>query len=186
MVSLKKQIRWCLRAQLSLGGLLLIIGCGFYLLGYRPTTNRLHSLDAQIAGMQQELSDNSAKSRILPEVAREVRTLRLRLDGSKKLPKDMDVAGFINDVTRISQGTQLRKPQYRPDTPKRYELFSLYPIQLELQGNFANIFAFIRDTEALPRLSRVRTINIKTDQTSKEPGSVTVDLGMDLYFSPDM
>ena len=186
MVSLKNQIRWCTRAQIALGGVLFLIGTGFYFAGYRPITKKIESLDMEIRSMQRELVDNSTKSKILPEVAREVRNLRVRLDGSKQLPKDMDVAGFINDVTRISQSTQLRKPKYDPDNPKRLELFSVYPIRLQLQGNFSNVFAFIRETEALPRLSRIRTINIKNDAASKEPGGVIVNLGMDLYFSPDM
>ena len=186
MLTLNNQIRWCLRAQLTLGGLLLAMGLCFYFLGYRPFTRKMHSLDNEIHDIQQELANNSVKSQILPEVAKQVKELRLKLDGAKKLPRDMDVAGFINDVTRISQSTQLRKPQYHPDTPKRGELFSLYPIQLKLQGNFANVFEFIRETESLPRLSRVRSLMIKTDTTAKDPGTVTVDLGMDLYFSPDM
>src|SRR5215207_9702459 len=161
MVSLKNQVRWCIRAQLSLGGLLLVIGTSFYLLGYRPMIQRQTELDAAIRRMQQELLDNTARSRILGQVAAEVKALRLRLDGAKKMPKDMDVPGFINDLERISQSTSLRKPQYTPDAPKRGELFSMYPIRLQLTGNFANVFAFIRETESLPRLSRVRTINIK-------------------------
>src|SRR5215207_4217781 len=112
MVSLKNQIRWCTRAQLALGGMLLLIGTSFYFMGYRPITRKIESLDIEIRSMQRELADNSAKSQILPDVAREVRNLRLRLDGAKKMPKAMDVAGFINDVTRISQSTQLRKPKY--------------------------------------------------------------------------
>src|SRR3954471_7515438 len=186
MVTLNNQMRWCVRAQLTLGGLLLAMGVCFYFLGYRPTTRKMHSLDNEIHDIQQELANNSVKSQILPEVAKQVKELRLRLDGAKKLPKDMDVAGFINDVTRISQSTQLRKPKYDPEVPKRLELFSVYPIRLQLQGNFANVFAFIRETEALPRLSRIRSINIKTDNGAKEPGAVIVNLGMDLYFSPDM
>ena len=183
MVSLKNQVRWCVRAQLAMGGLLLVIGTSFYFLGYRPMIQKQTSLDAGIRSMQQELLDNTGKSQVLTQVAAEVKALRLQLDGAKKMPKDMDVAGFINDLTRISQSTNLRKPQYTPDAPKRSELFSLYPIRLQLTGNFANVFQFIRETESLPRLSRVRSINIKTEP--KDPGVVTVNLGMDLYFSPE-
>jgi Tfp pilus assembly protein PilO len=167
-----------------MGGFLLLIVAAFYFLGYRPMIAKQQALDASIRDMQQELDDNSARGRILPEVIAQVKAMRLRLDGSKRMPKDMDIAGFIQDTTRICQNTQLRKPKYQPDPqPKRGELFSLYPIRCELQGNFANIFAFIRETESLPRLSRVRSINIKAD---KEPGTVTVNLVMDLYFSPDL
>ena len=184
MVSLKNQIRWCIRAQLVLGGAVVLIGSAFYFLGYRPTTNRLAMMDKDITSMQQELADNSMKSQILPNVAKDVRTLRLKLDGSKKLPKEMDVAGFVTDIMRISQNTQLGKPDYKPEDPKRGELFSIYPIRLQLEGNFTNVFTFLREIEALPRLSRVRSIDIKAD--GKQPGNVTVNLDMDLYFSPDL
>lgn len=183
MITLKNQIRWCSRAQIALGVMLLVLVGAFYLLGYRPAHQHLGALRAQIASMQQELRDNTAKSQILPTVALEVKNLRLRLDGAKKLPKDMDVAGFINDLTRISQATQVRKPQYRPEAPKRGELFSQYPIQLQLQGPFGNVFSFIRETECLPRLTRAKSIDIKADPA--KPGFVSVDLGMDLYFSPE-
>jgi Tfp pilus assembly protein PilO len=184
MVSLKNQIRWCVRAQLTLGGLIVVIAAGFYFAGYRPATNRQASLDSDIHSMQRELQENSVKSQILPSVAKEVKSLRLKLTGRTTLPHEMDVAGFVTDIMRISQATQLRKPDYKPEDPKRGDLFSIYPIRLQLQGNFTNIFEFIRETEALPRLSHVRSINIKAD--GKEPGTVTVNLGMDLYFSPDM
>jgi Tfp pilus assembly protein PilO len=186
MLSLKNQIRWCLRAQLTLGGTLLVVASSFYFAGYRPSTNRIAGLDSDIQNMQRELAENSVKSQILPTVAKDVKNLRLKLDGAKKLPREMDVAGFVTDIMRISQNTQLRKPDYKPEDPKRGDLFSVYPIRLQLQGSFTNIFKFIRETEALPRLSHVRSINIKTDGNNKEPGAVIVNLGMDLYFSPDM
>jgi type IV pilus assembly protein PilO len=183
MISLQNQIRWCTRAQIALGGLLLVMGSGFYFFGYRPAQKNLTRLSNETATMQGELLDNTRRSQILPAVALEVKNLRLRLDGSKKMPRDMDIAGFINDLTHISQATQIGKPQYRPDAPKRGDLFSQYPIELQLQGNFTNVFSFIRETESLPRLTRVRSIDIKADPA--KPGFVGVDLGMDLYFSPD-
>jgi type IV pilus assembly protein PilO len=184
MMGLKAQIRWCVRAQLVLGGIFLLLLAAFFLFGYRPITGRLQALDTDTQAMQKELRENSTKSQILPAVALEVKNLRLKQKGAKQMPKDMDVAGFITDLTRISQLSQLSKPQYHPDAPKRGELFSLYPITLQLQGNFNNVFNFIRETESLPRLSRVRSIKITADQ--KQPGVVTVNLGMDLYYSPDM
>jgi Tfp pilus assembly protein PilO len=183
MVSLQNQIRWCVRAQLTLGGVLLLIVVAFYTFGYRPITIQQKKLDSQIQTMQHELSDNMARSQILPEVAVEVKGLRLKLDGAKKLPKDVDVAAFITDLASISQSTQLHKPDYKPQAPKRGDMFSVLPIDLRLQGNFNNIFAFLRDAESLPRLSRVTSIHIQSDP--KTPGDVVVNLDMDLYFSPD-
>ena len=185
MLSLKSQILWCLRAQLTLGGALLAIGTSFYFFGYRPTTNKIASLDAEIHNMRQELAENSGKSQILGSVAQDVKALNLKLNNAKKLPKDIDFPGFVKDIIRISQSTQMSKPDFHPDPdPKRGDLFSMYPIRLQLRGNFTNVYSFIRQAESLPRLSRVRSIDIKADD--KSPGNVIVNLGMDLYFSPDM
>ena len=184
MVSLKNQIRWCIRAELVLGGMLVVIGSAFYFFGYRPTTNRLATMDKDIANMQQELADNSLKSQILPNVAKDVKTLRLKLDGSKKLPHEMDVAGFVTDVMHISQNTQLGKPDYKPEDPKHGELFSIYPIRLQLRGTSPMCLrSFVR-----PKHCRgfrpIRSIDIKAD--GKQPGTVIVNLGIDLYFSTGM
>src|SRR5262245_32718248 len=99
MVSLKNQVRWCNRAQLVMGVMLLLIGASFYYFGYRPMIRRQQELDSNIHDMQKEFCDNAVRGQILPEVAKEVIQLRLRLDGSKKMPKDMDIAGFIQDMT---------------------------------------------------------------------------------------
>jgi Tfp pilus assembly protein PilO len=184
VVSLQTQIRLCTRVQWTLAIVLFLTGAGFYFLGYRPAMGKLKALHLDTAAKETELCENMKKSQFLGQVAQEVKALRVRLDGAKKLPKDADVPGFINDLTRISQSTAVRKPQYKPDPqPRRRELFFQYPIQITLQGNFVNVFNFIREAENLPRLARVRTIDLQGDPL--KGGAVTANITVDLYFTGD-
>ena len=188
MMSLSGQIRFCTRAQLALGGSLLIMVAAFVFLGYQPTNRRLRSVEAGIDSKEQELTTNLHKDEILSSVKQDVNHLLVQLDGAKKLPKDDDISGFANDLTRISQETQLAKPpKYTPNhnLHERGDLFSKYGIQIEVQGNFVNVFNFIRETENLPRLTRVKSIELHPDPNPAHIGQVTADLTMELYFSAD-
>ena len=186
MMSLSSQTRFCSRAQLALSGSLLIIAAAFVFLGYLPATHRLKAVQINIDTKEDELHTNLNKDQILASVKQDVNRLLVQLGGAKKLPKDDDISGFANDLTRISQETQLNKPpKYTPNhsLPEKGDLFSKYGIQIEVQGNFLNVFNFIRETENLPRLTRVKSIELHPD--SVHVGQVTADMTMELYFSAE-
>src|SRR5947207_3150341 len=114
MMSLQGHIRWCVRAQAWLGGALAALLLAFLLLDYLPATRRQQALDNQNLAKQRELNENREKSRDLNKIVAEVRTLRERLDGSKKLPDHMDLAGFLADITQLSQQTSLKNVNCKP------------------------------------------------------------------------
>jgi Tfp pilus assembly protein PilO len=184
MMSLSGQTRFCTRAQLALSGSLLIMAAAFVFLGYLPSTQRLKTVQNSIDTKEDELRTNLNKDQILASVKQDVNRLYVQLDGAKTLPKDDDISGFANDLTRISQETQLAKPpKYTPNKslPEKGDLFSRYGIQIEVQGNLLNVFHFIRETENLPRLTRVKSIELHADPV--HAGQVTADMTMELYFS---
>jgi Tfp pilus assembly protein PilO len=183
MVSLQNQIRWCTRAQWALCIVIVLSLGAFYLLGYRPITHDLADSRTECAQVQQELDDASSKAGVLTEVAQEVKSLRIKLEGSKKLPHENDLAQFIKDITQLSQQTSLKTFRIRPDPPIRGELFSQRPIKLTFDGDFLNVYSFLRQTEAMQRLTRTPAARISNKEN--KPGVVSVELSMNLYFSPD-
>ncbi len=65
--------------------------------------------------------------------------------------------------------------------PPCLELYSEIPITMNFEGDFSSVFGFLREMEAMPRLTRVKSLNIRT----KDPklGIVDVNLAMNIYFS---
>lgn len=186
MMSLSAQIRFCTRAQLVLTGSLFVMAAAFFFFGYQPMTHRLNNVQASIDAKEEELNTNLNKDQILQSVKQQVNKLLVQLDGTKRLPRDEDIAGFYKDATRVSQDAQLASPpKYNPDkkvTPCN-DLFSKFGIQIQVQGNFSKIASFVREMESLPRLTRVKTIEMRSDPA--HPGIVTADMTMELYFSAD-
>lgn len=180
MKTLQSQMAWCRRAQLSLAGAMLVLVVGFYLLLYHPTQQRLQSLDQQLESLKRDLAANQTRARNLPFVAIEVENLRHRLEKfDKRLPRSQELGQFIGEINQLSQNAALRKLTVQPAAPKRNELYSEMPISLNFEGDFINVFNFLRQTEEMQRLTRVRSLGIRCRDSKL--GTVEVQLSLSIY-----
>jgi Tfp pilus assembly protein PilO len=180
MRTLQNQIKWSSRAQWALAAAIVLLLSGFYLLAYRPQTQRLRELRAQVAENQRDLSSNQDQTKILPRVQSEVEVLRARLARYKALPKQQELPQFIKDVAQLGQQASLKRFDLKPGVPVRDERFNELPLQLTFDGDFVNVYSFLRHTEELQRLTRVRAMSVRSKDRS---GLVKVQLTMNIYFA---
>jgi len=182
MGPLKSQIDWCTRMQLGLlVGLLGVAGV-FYLGGYRPQNAEMAQLQAEMATARRDLSVNTARAQGLPAVAADILRLRAQLADFKKLPTNLELGEFVTEITQLSRRTNLHKLEYSlSGAPRPGKQYTEQAMTLKFDGDFRDVFAFLRQAEDLQRLTRVSSIAIHdVDMLS---GSVQVDLSMNLYFS---
>jgi Tfp pilus assembly protein PilO len=66
--------------------------------------------------------------------------------------------------------------------PVRSELFAEQPVSLKFEGDFLKVFSFLRQTEQMQRLTRVRELKIKNNRSNK-PGQVEVELSMNINLT---
>lgn len=182
MRTLQSQIGFCAKAQRAMVVSLLVAAVIFYVFWYRPKDQRLRDLKEQITFKQHDLNGKQLQAATLPIVAREVETLRTRLERfNKKLPRQPELGFFIREITQISQRTSLKKLTVQPGLPRTMELFSELPIALTFEGDFDGVFQFLRQAEDMQRLTRVRSISIKAPDPKS--GQVEVQLSMNIYFA---
>jgi len=182
MTSLKSQARRCTRVRACLVSVLALMAGGFYLLGYRPADHQLQQLTKQMQEKQLALQSDRERAGHLSKVQLDVENLKLRLERyDKRLPKQQELGQFMRDITQLSQQSTLRKLTVQPGVPKRHQLFNELPISLNFEGDFLSVFAFLKETEGMQRLTRVNTINVKCRDTKL--GTVEVQLSMNIYFS---
>jgi Tfp pilus assembly protein PilO len=184
MRSLQKQAEWCARAQWVLGVCVVLLVTGFYAAVYRPNRQRLESLDLEIQSNRQTLSGNQARLQVLPEVKIAVAGMQGKLAlFDKTVPRQPEIGPFINDITEISHQAGLRKGwAVEPGVPTQSELYREFPIALKFEGNFENVFAFLRRAERMQRLTRVKKLKVRSTDAGKS-GQVQVELSMNIYFS---
>ena len=182
MRSLQTQLAWCVKAQWGLGIGLVVILAAFYFVGYRPQHAKLKERKAQIQQKQQEMDAANTRVANLPAVAIEVEKLRTKLERfNKKLPKQQDLGQFIRDITTLSQQSSLKKLTVQPGAPKRTPLYCELPVLLNFEGDFLNVFSFLRQTEDMQRLTRVNSLTVETKDAKH--GQVEVQVSMNIYFS---
>lgn len=182
MRSIKNQSMWCARAQLTLslmmGGLILV----FVVAAWWPACVRQSRLRDEIASRSKMLESNQSRAMNLPILAAEVAKLEAKLQRfNKKLPRTAELGEFVRDMTQASQQCALRKLVHQPGQVKRHELFSEVPISMNFEGDFAGVFAFLRQMEEMQRLTRVKNINVRTKDSKL--GSVEVNMAMNIYYS---
>lgn len=185
MRALRGQLDRCAKAQGLLGLALLLAVLGWFMLGYRPMTARLGELKMQIEARQRELSGNNSRVSILPGVIDKVNELRARLEKfDKQLPRQQELERFIKDIDAMVHSAELRKVTVEPALlPQRSELYAELPVSLKFEGDFLSVFSFLRQTEEMQRLTRVKNLNVRSSQRSQNPGQVEVELSMNIYFS---
>jgi Tfp pilus assembly protein PilO len=184
MRSLQKQAEWCARVQWGLGMAVLVLVVGFYAAVYRPNRQRLDALNLQIDSSRQTLTGNRSRLQVLPEVNVAVAGMQSWLDQfDKTVPRLPEIGPFINDITEISHQAGLRKGwTVEPGVPTQSDSYREFPIALKFEGNFENVFSFLRQAELMKRLTRVKSLKVRSADAGKS-GQVQVELSMNIYFS---
>jgi Tfp pilus assembly protein PilO len=183
MLSLQKQIFWLARVQWTLAMVMVLLVTSFVLFGYRPQTRRMAELDAKITNCQREMLLHQGQSNMLSGVQADVERLKARLQEFKRLPQQHELGEVIKDVAQVAQQSSLKKPDIRTGAVvQRGEKLIEAPIQLTFEGDFVNVFSFLKHAEELPRLTRMPSINIKTKD---KQGQVKVQMTMDLYCAAE-
>jgi Tfp pilus assembly protein PilO len=157
----------------------------FYALAFRPNSEKLDGLDMQIAAKRRDLTSNRTRVQILPDVLIAVNEMRNRLERfDKKLPKSPELHAFINNITEVSNQSGLRnKWTVEPGVPVRSDLYAEWPISLKFEGDFKNVFNFLRRAEEMQRLTRVKGLKVRGMDGAGKPGQVQVELSMNIYFA---
>jgi Tfp pilus assembly protein PilO len=180
---LKSRLAWCHRAQFALLGILFAGAGTLYLTAIRPALNDLGEVKNLLQCHKCQLEQNQNQVRNLPWVENEIRRLTHRVEKfDKKLPKQQDLAVFIDDVTRFSQTESLRKLSWKPDAkPRKTELYSELPIHFTFDGDFqTGLVKFLRQTEEMPRLTRVQKLDVRSIDGGKD---VKADVTVEIFFT---
>ena len=183
MQTLQSQILWCTRAKRALAAIVLVAVVAFYFLDYRPQKARLKRLGDMTLAHQAELRSNQSKAAARNEIAARNEKLRQELDRIKKPSQQQELADLIRELTLAGDESALRKFVYRPGSGARSELFCEMPITLSFEGDFVNIFSFLRRTEEMQRLTRVRSLSLKG--RDGRGSQVQAQMVVNIYYSAD-
>ncbi len=165
-----------------LAGTLAVCVGAFLVCYWRPGLNEQRALRSEIERRQTDLEANRDAGARLAAVTANVERTKLRLDRfNRKLPRQEELGQFVKEITNLSQQASLRRLSNQPGEVKRRDVFSERPIALSFEGNFNDVFTFLRQAEEMQRLTRVRSLNVRS--IDAQQGMVDVQVVLSIYFS---
>jgi Tfp pilus assembly protein PilO len=124
----------------------------------------------------------------LERVARRINDLQQevgRLEGAlaffeNRLPQEREVDVILREVWVIAEAKSLTPRSIRCAAPEAQARYRSQPITLTLEGPFEGFYEFLVGLERLPRLTKVRQLQIV--KSPMKEGIVQAEVLMDIFF----
>ena len=97
-----------------------------------------------------------------------------------RLPQQREIDVILREVWVTAEARSLAARSIRTLKAEKASRYNAQPISLTLEGPFAGFYEFLLCLEQLPRITKVREMQIQKSPT--EPGAVLVDMVVDIFF----
>ncbi len=184
---LKDQAASDLRRQKQLAGAAVAAGLAFLMLVYFPSVATLSQLHKRIDNDARKLRTDRERSSLLPQMRVTSARLERDLASFKPFPAASPLNELIGHTSQLGQQLQLRDLRCEP----RQEMFDgtlgILPVLLTFEGNFENVYSFIRRCEQMEQPLRVQELRIRQKpaaqaNTAPPVGEVTVELLLHAFY----
>ena len=155
-----------LAGQLGVSILVAALLCGgFYYFWYADALETEKKQQARLADLQKQIRALEATANKLPEFQREVQALEARLETLKRiLPPEKEMPDLMRRVQYLAAQSSLQIRKFNPATPAQKEFYLEVPINLDVEGTYHNLGAFLDRISRMSRLINMGSVKIKAQQ----------------------
>ena len=152
-----------LAAQLGVSAVIAFLLCGgFYYFWYSGAVETQKKQEAKLAELQKQIRALEATANKLPEFQREVQALEARLETLKRiLPPEKEMPDLMRRLQYLAAQSSLQIRKFNPAAPAQKEFYQEVPVNLDLEGTYHNLGAFLDRVSRMSRLVNVGDIKIK-------------------------
>jgi type IV pilus assembly protein PilO len=155
-----------LAGQLGVSAVVAALICGgFYYFWYSDALDQQKNKEARLADLQKQIRALEATANKLPEFQREVQALEARLETLKRiLPPEKEMPDLMRRVQYLAAQSSLQIKKFNPAPPVQKDFYQEIPVNLDLEGTYHNLGAFLDRISRMSRLVNMGTIQIKAQQ----------------------
>jgi len=153
-----------LAGQLGVSALIAALLCGaFYYFWYADALETEKRQQARLAELQKQIRALEATANKLPEFQREVQALEARLETLKRiLPPEKEMPDLMRRVQYLAAQSSLQIRKFNPTAPAQKEFYLEVPVNLDVEGTYHNLGAFLDRISRMSRLVNVGNVKIKS------------------------
>lgn len=161
--------------------LLLAIPLGSWWWIFKPADLRIEAQRRDIDAKVQKLASLQRALVNTKDLNEEVENLRNVVQFFQaKLPKHHEIHRVLEQVTKIAEKHRLDTKHFKTEKPEFGSAYAEQPIEMELGGDFNAFYQFMLDLERLPRITKVRVMELGKDKANEGLMSATLELS--IYF----
>jgi Tfp pilus assembly protein PilO len=135
---------------------------------------------AAIRERQAELVKVQRVIRRISDLKKEIERLETALAFFEdRLPEEREIDVILREVWLIADSKSLSPRRIQTSRPENGARYNTQPITMTLEGGFDQFYEFLLGLERLPRITKVRQMQITKSPTQE--GVVEVDVLMDIY-----
>ncbi len=134
----------------------LVIGGGYYgyLTGKQESLERVQKKELSL---REEFTDKSARAANLDAYLQQKTEMEATFGALlKQLPKDTEVPGLLEDITRTALDNELKIESIDLEAERRTEFYVELPIKIKVEGDYHKLGSFV---SGVANLSRIVTLH---------------------------
>jgi len=97
-----------------------------------------------------------------------------------KLPHTSEIHKVLEQVTLIAQKQGLKPKTIQTEKQENNSGYIEQPLKMKLVGNFPSFYSFLLELEKLPRIMKIRQLELKKQAT--EEGQIAADFIVSIFF----
>ena len=176
-----------LAGQLGVSAVIAALLCGgFYYFWYKDALETQKKQEAKLADLQTQIRALEATANKLPEFQREVQALEARLETLKRiLPPEKEMPDLMRRVQYLAAQSSLQIRKFNPAAPVQREFYQEVPVNLDLEGTYHNLGAFLDRVSRMSRLVNVGNIKVKAQSKPTITNTVAASAVATTYVYQD-
>lgn len=157
----------------------------FALVVYLPQRRELAQLNTDLRETGQALERDKQKAIELAQLQGDVQRMTEQLEFfDQRLPNQQELGQFLRDVSGFADLSGLEGANFEPQKVNDGEMFMEMPIEMKFNGDFRELYRFLRHAKGMTRLTHVRDLNITRKLEPKSTSEdCEIDLVMNIYFT---
>ena len=176
-----------LAAQLGVSAVIAALLCGgFYYFWYSEALETQKKQEVKLADLQKQIRALEATANKLPEFQREVQALEARLETLKRiLPPEKEMPDLMRRVLYLAAQSNLQIRKFNPAAPVQKEFYQEIPVNLDLEGTYHNLGAFLDRVSRMSRLVNMGNVKVKAQTKPTISNTVAASVVATTYVYRD-
>lgn len=148
--------------------------------------------DERIAGYNADTNEKRAKLAEVKAAMMRIQDMGKRIDDMQQqirkiedaLPRERETGNIVRQIDMQARSFKLLQVAgMRAAPPEKASNYWELPVKLQMKGDFKSYYEFLLKMERLTRITRIN--QMKLSKVNEHDGSMTADLTLSIYYSPD-